>query len=93
MSENVVTNNAAESRYEIHVDGVLAGFSEYADAGGVLVMPHTVVFDEFGGQGLAAILVTGALDDVRSNNQQIRPDCEYIQGFLEKHPDYQDLVA
>ena len=73
MSENVVTNNAAESRYEIHVDGVLAGFSEYADAGGVLVMPHTVVFDEFGGQGLA--------------------DCEYIQGFLEKHPDYQDLAA
>lgn len=93
MTATLVQNNPDTSRYEISVDGVLAGFTEYVDAGDVLVFPHTVVFDEFGGQGLAATLVTGALDDVRAKGRLIRPECPYVKGFLAKHPEYQDLVA
>ncbi|MEO6472086.1 MAG: GNAT family N-acetyltransferase [Aeromicrobium sp.] len=88
-----VENNAARSRYEISVDGILAGFTEYVDQGDVLVFPHTEVFEEFGGLGLAAILVTQALDDVRANGRVIRPLCPYVAGFIAKHPEYQDLVA
>lgn len=93
MSNPTVVNNPEASRYEISVDGVLAGFTDYVDEGEVLVMPHTEVFDDFEGQGLAAILVTGALDDVRANHRVVRPDCPYVARFLGKHPAYQDLVA
>lgn len=93
MSNTTVANNPEASRYEISVDGVLAGFTEYVDKGDVLVFPHTEVFEEFRGQGIAAILVTGALDDVRANGRVIRPLCPYVAGFLRKHPDYRDLVA
>lgn len=93
MSNPTVVKNPEASRYEISVDGVLAGFVDYVDEGEVLVMTHTEVFDDFEGQGLAAILVTGALDDVRANGRVVRPDCPYVARFLGKHPAYQDLVA
>ena len=32
------------------------------------------------------------LDDVRTQKGRIVPLCEYIAGWLEKNPDYDDLV-
>ena len=93
MSNQRVTNNPDESRYEIHVDDVLAGFAVYVDHGDLLSFDHTEVFDEYAGQGLAAILVTGALDDVRANGRRIKAECPYVARFLTKHEDYQDLVS
>ena len=93
MSEPTVVNNPETSRYEISVDGVLAGFTEYYEEGDILVFPHTEIAPDFNGQGLAAILVTQALDDVRAKGRLIRPDCPYVAAFIAKHPDYQDLVA
>ncbi|MGZ5366886.1 GNAT family N-acetyltransferase [Aeromicrobium sp.] len=93
MSSPTVADNPQASRYEVSVAGKIAGFTEYVDTGGILVFPHTVVFEEFEGQGLAAILVTGALDDVRAKGRLIRADCPYVAGFLARHPYYQDLAA
>jgi predicted GNAT family acetyltransferase len=72
-------------RYEIQVDGVVAGFTEaHPRDDGVVVFPHTLVDDAYEGQGLASILVTGAL---------IVVTCPYVTRFLRKHPEYQDLLA
>ena len=91
---NATSFNADKQRYEIHVDGTFAGFTQALDRGGDVVdMPHTVVFDEFEGQGLASQLVTGALDDLRSQGQKIVPTCPYVAAFVEKHSDYADLLV
>ena len=93
MSNTSVANNPEASRYEISVNDALAGFADYVDRGEVLVIPHTEVFEGFEGQGLAAILVTGMLEDVRAYGRVIRPDCPFVASFLDKHPSYQDLIA
>jgi predicted GNAT family acetyltransferase len=80
------------SRYEILVDGTFAGFTHYQPYEGSLVFDHTVIKDAFAGQGLASKLVRATLDDVRALKGRIVPLCEYISGWLEKHPDYDDLV-
>lgn len=90
---NEVIHNVDKQRYEIHVDGTLAGFTQALEDGDVVTFPHTVVFDEFEGQGLAGQLVTGALDDVRIRGKKIVAECPYVARFVEKHPDYADLVA
>ena len=90
---NHVTHNPAENRYEIHVDGVLAGFAQAFEDGDVVTFPHTVVFDEFEGQGLASQLVTGALDDIRERGKLIIVTCPYVTRFIDKNPDYKDLLA
>ncbi len=94
MSHVEIVHVPDNSRYEIHVDGAVAGYTEAKERDdGVLVFPHTVVDDAFEGQGLASTLVAGALDDVRRRGRTIEVTCEYVQGFLEKHPEYQDLTA
>ena len=45
------------------------------------------------GRGLGAILVAGALDDVRARGQRIVATCWYVADFVEAHPAYRDLLA
>lgn len=95
MSENdfSIENNPAESRFEIHVDGVRAGIADYEDADGVRTFPHTVVEKEFGGRGLAGHLVRRALDETRGEGLKVRPACSFVEKFIERNPEYSDLLA
>ena len=83
----------AEDRYEVHVDGERAGFTEAHERDGVVVMPHTEIDDAYSGQGLAGRLVRFALDDIRGRGLTVDPRCPYVKGWIDKHPDYQDLLA
>jgi predicted GNAT family acetyltransferase len=87
-----VTNNDNDQRYEIHVDGALAGFAQYRLHPDALVFTHTEVFDEFEGQGVGSTLARGALDDARARGAKIKPLCPFIASYIERHPAYQDLV-
>ncbi len=94
MSDTSVTRNEQESRYEAHVDGVLAGFLSYQVKDDVVVLPHTEVDPAFGGRGIGGILARRALDDVRAEGtHKVIPSCPFVKGWIGKHPDYQDLVA
>ncbi|MGK5550165.1 GNAT family N-acetyltransferase [Actinomadura kijaniata] len=89
-----ITNNADAGRYEIRTDGELAGFAEYRLRGdGTAVFTHTEIDPRFEGRGLGGKLARGALDDVRGRGVKAVPVCPFIKGWIEKHPDYQDLVA
>lgn len=88
-----VVNNPDQQRYEILVDGILAGFTQTREHGDVVTMPHTEVFDQFEGQGLGSRLVGGALDDLRVRGKLVVAQCPYVARFIDRHPDYADLVA
>lgn len=88
-----VTDNPDRSRYEAFVDDRLAGFAEYKLREDVIIFVHTVVDDAFEGQGVGSALARGALDGAREADLRVRPHCPFIRGWIEKHPDYQDLVA
>lgn len=73
-------------RYEIVVDGVVAGFTEFVpDEQGRLVFPHTVIDPAFGGRGLGTVLVGGALADVAARGETVVPVCPFVVRYLEKH--------
>jgi predicted GNAT family acetyltransferase len=94
MSGNHVLHRPESSRYELVEDGQVVGFADYRDLGdGRLEFPHTVVDPARRGRGLAAELVTGALDDVRSHGATVVPTCWYVERFIDRHPAYQDLLA
>jgi predicted GNAT family acetyltransferase len=88
-----VSDNAAESRYEIRVDGRLAGFAQYRVRDGAVVFTHTEVDEEYEGQGVGSALARGALDDVRSRGARAVPLCPFIKGYIDRHPEYRDLVV
>jgi uncharacterized protein len=88
-----VADAPERSRFEISVDGELAGFAVYRLAPGRITFVHTEVDDAYAGHGLGGELARAALDDVRARGLAVRPDCPFIKGWIAKHPDYADLVA
>jgi uncharacterized protein len=90
-----VADNPAESRYELHVGGELAGFVTYhiRHDGAVINLIHTEIDPKFQGSGLAGQLARATLDDIRARHLSVLPSCPYIRSWIGKHPDYADLVA
>lgn len=68
-----VQHNADEHRYEAVVDGQVVGIADYDDRGDALVFSHTVIDPLKRGKGLGAVLVKGALDDVRRSGRTVVP--------------------
>ncbi|APF41035.1 GNAT family N-acetyltransferase [Neomicrococcus aestuarii] len=50
---------------------------------------HTVVSEEYGGQGLAGRLAAYALQRTEAENRVVVPVCPYIKAYVAKHPEYQ----
>ena len=89
-----VRRNEQRSRYELVEGDAVLGVADYRDqAGGVVVMPHTEIHPDRRGEGLGAVLVTGALEDLRARGATIVPACWYVAQFIDEHPDYAEMVA
>ena len=88
----VVTDDQAQSRYELRVKGELAGFLTYHLRGQAISLIHTEVEPAFQGQGLATHLARFSLDDARKRGLAVLPFCPYVNSWIKKHPDYADLV-
>ena len=94
MSDEVtVVDNPDRHRYEVHVNGTLAGILAYTERDGVVVMPHTVVEPPFEGRGLGGLLAEKALGDARERGLKVLPQCWFIAAYIERNPEYADLVA
>ena len=87
-----VRHNTDRLRYEMVVDGAVVGFIQYNVRGGRIVLAHTEINPEYGGRGLATSLAWGALDDIRARGKCIVPICPFVESFIRKHPEYDDLV-
>ena len=87
-----VINNKDHHRYELAMDGYLAT-EHYKLDGDVITFEHTDVPKELGGKGVGSRLVQGALDHVRADGLKLIPQCPFVKAWIEKHPDYADLVT
>lgn len=87
-----VQDNQEKNRFEAKVDGEQAGFAEYVREPDQITFTHTEVSLE--GEGVGSALARHALDAVRAEGGlKVVPECSFIKGWIEKHPDYADLVA
>jgi predicted GNAT family acetyltransferase len=93
MVEMQVRRNPERSRYELMLDGDVAGIADYEETGGVVILPHTEIRSALRNRGLGAELVRGALDDLRSRGHRVVPRCWYVAQFIDEHPEYSDLLA
>lgn len=84
--------NKTPHRYELLIDGRLAAFADYIVDGTSVELPHTVTQPDFRGRGLAAVLVTHILNELRSADASVVPSCSYVARFIERHPEYQPLL-
>jgi predicted GNAT family acetyltransferase len=93
VSAAQVVDDPERSRFEVVLDGQVAGFAEYHRSTAGTAFTHTVIEPQFEGRGLASVLVRSALDSTRTEGRAVLPFCPFVRGYIAKHPEeYLDLV-
>jgi uncharacterized protein len=88
-----VTDNPRESRYELRIGDELVSLADYRRTDDVVTVPHVETNPTHRGQGYAAMLMDGIIDDLRARSLTIRPTCPYAAAYMRDRPDSHDLYA
>jgi predicted GNAT family acetyltransferase len=86
-TQQQVTNG----RFEIVQEGHVA-YLEYNLAGKVLQLIHSEVPEALRGRGMAAELAQSALEWAREHGAKVDVICPSVAAYIEKHPEYSDLL-
>ena len=89
---SAIIDNTMQQRFELHEQGKLV-FADYRLADGVLSLPHVEADPALRGRGAAGRLMEGILDLARQRHWKVRPICSYAAAFIQRHPEYHDLLV
>ena len=90
MSE--VIDNPAEHRFELSIDKSAIAASYYKSAGEQIVLTHTIVPEQFEGQGVGSRLARGVFDTIRASGRTVILQCPFMAAYYQRHPEYSDIV-
>jgi NAD+ kinase len=93
LAQVSIVDNLEASRYEVLLDGEVAGFLEYRRGPGHIDFQHTEIGAGYDGRGLASRLATSALDDARARGIRVTVSCPFMTGYVERHPEYAGLIG
>ncbi len=87
-----IRDNAGLHRLELETpDGT--AFANYRRSPGVIAFTHTEVPPALQGQGMGSRLVRGALEYARNQGLKVEARCSFVSAYLQKHPEFSDLVS
>jgi uncharacterized protein len=86
-----IRDNAAHHRFELDADGGTAIMVYHLDPG-VITLVHTEVPQALAGKGIGSALVRGVLDLVRARGLKVIVKCPFVAAYLQRHPEYNDLL-
>lgn len=86
-----VTDAPDARRYEAHDSGSLAGVAAYLRTPDMIAFTHTEVDEAYEGQGVGSALARTALDEARAQGLRVVALCPFIDGWMARHPEYEDL--
>jgi uncharacterized protein len=92
ISNFEVVHQMSDSRFEIDL-GKDKAILIYMIKAGLFILIHTEVPPAFEGRGLAGKMAVAALEYAKKEGFKVRSYCSYTTRFIEKHPEYQDLLG
>jgi predicted GNAT family acetyltransferase len=93
MSELLIEHDEKRKGFFARLDGSEARLTYSERPDGVLVYESTFVPPAMRGGGVAGKITSFALEWAREEGRKIKPTCPYIVSFLEKHPEFGDVVS
>jgi predicted GNAT family acetyltransferase len=94
VAERIEVADAPDrDRYELSLDGEVVGFTAYGTCPGLIAFVHTEVDERLQGRGLGDRLIRFALEDARSRGLAVLPFCPFVKAFVERHREFEALVA
>jgi predicted GNAT family acetyltransferase len=92
MEQLGIFNNKERQQFQVFADGDLASL-EYRLSEGRIALMHTEVPDKVGGRGIGSALAEYAFNYARANHLPVKVYCPFVQAWLKRHPEYNDLVV
>lgn len=87
-----VTIERGDSRFTIAVDSKSLGLMTFVERDGARAFLHTEVEPDYGGRGLATLLIEQGLAETRADGLRIIALCPMVAAYVKKHHDYDDLL-
>ena len=76
----------------VQLHGDVQALLTYQRHDDVIDFTHTGVPPSLGGRGIGGQIVKAGLDFARTNALRVRPSCSFVRHFIDRHPEYADLV-
>ncbi|QSX76114.1 N-acetyltransferase [Lysobacter arenosi] len=92
MTQHQIQHDPVIGAFMTTVDGVDARL-EYYREGSKMVITHTGVPEAIGGRGIAGELVREAFEFAKAQGWHVHPQCSYAAAWVERHPEYNQLLA
>jgi predicted GNAT family acetyltransferase len=89
---NKVRDNKALSRFELDIEGATA-FANYRLTSSSVIITHTETPRALRGRGIASELLQGALQLIRADGLKVIAGCGFVVDYLQKHPEFADLMG
>ncbi|RYD68458.1 MAG: N-acetyltransferase [Verrucomicrobiaceae bacterium] len=89
---NAVVDQPDRQRFALEEEGKLA-YADYRREENLLIIPYVHADPALRGKGTAGRLMSGMLEIVRARGEKVRPVCGYAATWIQRHPDYQDLLG
>ncbi|WP_099332823.1 GNAT family N-acetyltransferase [Actinomyces minihominis] len=95
MNEQVrVTFEPHAHRFAAQLGNEVVGELTYRMDRDTMILVETRVDPEHEGRGIGSALAQFAFEMAReSGDTKIRPQCPFVAAWVNKHPDYRDLLA
>lgn len=90
---NEVILNTERNRFELEIENQIAFIEFDKIEPNVLDMTHTEVPEELSGKGIGSKLAKSALQYSKDNNLKVIPSCPFIKTYIDKHSEWQPLLA
>ncbi|VVS96200.1 conserved hypothetical protein [Sphingomonas sp. EC-HK361] len=87
-----VRDNRAEQEFELDVRGHRA-VADYQREGDRIVFTHTLVPKAIEGKGIGSKLIRAALESARDQGLTVVAQCPFVAAYIDRHPEYRDLVG
>jgi hypothetical protein len=93
MNDVTIKHDAEFQRFVVAMDGNEAELTYTPVDDSTLEYDHTYVPDVFRGRGIGARLVKHALEYARENGYTVVPKCPFVSEFVNRKPEYADVLA
>jgi len=82
----------AEHRFILRI-GAEKAFVKYKEQGGVFNLLHTETSPPLEGKGAGSAVVQKTLEYLRENGKKIITTCPFVRTYIERHPEWNDMLA
>lgn len=86
-----VTHDQPNQTFEVVLEGQIAVLN-YLLEGDTITFTYTGVPAVMEGQGIGSCLVKAGLDYAQEQSLRVASRCSFVDSYIERHPEYHDLL-